>query len=123
MDTGLRTVLLVVAALAGAVLLLILLGGLFMALMMGAMMTGMVGTCPGCDTIGMWTMLVFALLIMVGIALLMVWAIRRATNMGMRESDRPPGEEPRSILRRRYAAGEISRERYQQMLEELDRSA
>ncbi len=121
MDDGLRRALLVVATLGGAVLLLVLLGGVFMVLMM-AMMGGMMGDGMGGGMMGsgmMGLMLLVGLFVIVGLALLVVWAMRQGTGRGARR-DVGHGDEALSTLQRRYAAGEITREQYQQMLEDLE---
>ncbi len=63
--------------------------------------------------------LIFNLAIIVGIVILVVWAVRRFTN-GTANWNRSAGSQsPREILQARYARGEITREQYQQMLQDL----
>lgn len=54
--------------------------------------------------------LIFGLLLLVGIAFVVAWLVSRY---------RGPGESPLDILKRRYAQGEISREEYERMRQEL----
>ncbi len=60
--------------------------------------------------------LLFNALIIVGVVVLVVWAVKRFTS----QSSQPQGgQSPREILQARYARGEITREQYQQMLNDL----
>ena len=60
--------------------------------------------------------LLFNALIVVGVVVLIVWAVRRVST----PSDHPAsGSSAREILQGRYARGEITREQYQQMLSDL----
>jgi putative membrane protein len=66
--------------------------------------------------------LLFALLIVIVIAIVVavVYLVRAPSGAGTASA--PQGtapESPRDILKRRYAAGEIDREEYQQKLEDL----
>ncbi len=61
--------------------------------------------------------LVFNILIIVGVIVLIVWAIRRFSEPGVRPTS--GGQTPREIVQARYARGEITREQYQQMLDDL----
>lgn len=54
--------------------------------------------------------------VVVGIVLLVVWALRRFPTQGNRSSG---GGSGRDILQARYARGEITREQYQEMLKDL----
>jgi putative membrane protein len=62
--------------------------------------------------------LLFNLLIIVGIVLLIVWAVKRFTG-GSLNINQGANQSPRDILQARYARGEITREQYQQMLQDL----
>ena len=63
--------------------------------------------------------LLFNLLIIIGVVLLVVWAVRRFTS-GATNGNPPSGNQsPREILQARYARGEITRDQYQQMLTDL----
>lgn len=63
--------------------------------------------------------LIFNLAIVIGIVILMVWAVRRFTS-GATNWNQPSGNQsPREILQARYARGEITRDQYQQMLNDL----
>lgn len=59
--------------------------------------------------------LIFNLLIVVGIVILIVWAVRRFPG-GASASG---GQTPKDILQARYARGEITRDQYQTMLKNL----
>jgi len=54
--------------------------------------------------------------IIVGIIVLIVWAVKRFSNGSTQNS---VGQSPREILQSRYARGELTREQYQQMLNDL----
>ena len=51
----------------------------------------------------------------------LVWLLARAVRTaGSRSREQPPGESGLGILQKRYARGEISREQYQQMRQDLE---
>ncbi len=60
--------------------------------------------------------LLFNVLVIVGIVVLIVWAVRRFSAPGNQTSG---AQSAREILQMRYARGEITREQYQQMLSDL----
>ena len=60
--------------------------------------------------------LLFNALIIVGIVVLVVWAVRRFSATGNHGTC---GQTPREIVQARYARGEITREQYQQMLDDV----
>ncbi len=60
--------------------------------------------------------LLFNALIIVGVVVLVVWAVKRFSTAGGNGSN---GQTPRELLQARYARGEITREQYQQMLSDL----
>ncbi len=63
--------------------------------------------------------LIINIAIIVGIVLLVVWAVRRSSG-GMNHLNQSAGtQSPREILQARYARGEITREQYQQMVNDL----
>ncbi len=77
-----------------------------------------------------WIRLLFGslvgLVLLIGLILLVVWAVRMATHRGSGAMYNPqrvnpqPLESPAvEILKARYAKGEITREQYQQMLEDI----
>ncbi len=70
------------------------------------------GMMGGYGLIGM----LFNLLLIVGVIVLIVWAVRRFTERGGQSSG---GQSARDVLQMRYAKGEITREQYQQMLKDL----
>ena len=62
--------------------------------------------------------------VLIGVVLLVIWAVRRITNnqSGSNLTDSQPSRgmaTARDILQTRYARGDISREEYQQMLEDI----
>jgi putative membrane protein len=59
--------------------------------------------------------LILNLAILVGIVLLVVWAVKRFTTNNPSSAVQTPKE----ILQARYARGEITRDQYQQMLGDL----
>jgi len=63
-----------------------------------------------------WIGLIFNLLILIGIVVLIVWAVNRFSS-GWNQSNK--SQSPREILQARYARGEITREQYQQMMKDL----
>jgi len=62
-----------------------------------------------------WIGMIFNVAIIIGIVILVVWAVKRFTGGSLSSS----GQTPREILQARYARGEITREQYQQMLSDL----
>ena len=82
--------------------------------MMGGGMLGMHGF-GGMGLFGGWIGLIFNLAIIVGIVFLIVWAVKRFTSGNISAS----GQTPREIVQARYARGEITRDQYQQILQDL----
>lgn len=74
----------------------------------------------GYGWIGMIIFMLFWLLVLGGLIWLVVWAARRS-GTGSRNSNLPAGNTPKEIAQMRYAKGEITREQYQQLLEDLNR--
>lgn len=85
------------------------------------------GHMGGFGTFGTWgwialiVQMVFWLALIAGTVLLVVWAIRRSNRAstslpGYAITGQPSAKE---ILQARYARGEITREQYQQMLDDL----
>ncbi len=74
---------------------------------------------------GMFLGWVFLLLFLVLIGSVLgggIWLLSRSGSSGpvrTQQSRETPGEDPLEILRRRYARGEITREEYQSMREDL----
>ncbi len=60
--------------------------------------------------------LLFNVVIIVGVVVLIVWAVKRFSAPGSSPSG---SQSARDILQARYARGEITREQYQQMLSDL----
>lgn len=69
--------------------------------------------------LGMLLMLAFWVAVILGVVLLVRWAIGTTS----RAPDEPRSEHPLDILRRRYAAGEIDQATYQRMQRELEGGA
>lgn len=72
----------------------------------------------------MWfgiVMMLFGLLVFAGIILLAVWAIARLARNERQTSNTPSGssEDAITILQRRYARGEITREEYERIRSDL----
>ncbi|HJW89752.1 MAG TPA: SHOCT domain-containing protein [Anaerolineales bacterium] len=80
------------------------------------------GGFGGFGWLGMILNLVITLGLIVGLVLLVVWAVRRLSAAGDRPAFTQRGEAPptaREILQMRYARGEITRDQYQEMLGDL----
>lgn len=73
----------------------------------------------GMGLFGGWIGLIFNLAILVGIVILVVWAVKRFTNGSTSGNQFPGNQNPREILQARYARGEITRDQYQQILQDL----
>ena len=75
--------------------------------------------------VGMIIGAVIALLFLIGLILLIIWAVRRISGrpqgMGMHMMPPMGGVSPRDIAQMRYAKGEITREEYQALLEDLSK--
>ena len=83
--------------------------------MMGGGMMGMHGF-GGMGLLGGWIGLLFNLAIIIGIVILVVWAVKRFTSGNVSSGS----QTPREILQARYARGEITRDQYQQILQDLN---
>jgi len=82
----------------------------------------MMGGFGGFGLIGMILNLVITIGVIVGLVLLVVWAVRRMSgNSAQPGSLSLTGQSARDIAQARYAKGEISREEYQQILTDLAR--
>jgi putative membrane protein len=74
---------------------------------------------------GWWQlgMILFWLLVLAGIVVLVVWAVRQFTGPGHGSSQMPPGQPPRDqaceTARLRYAKGEITKEEYDEICRTL----
>ena len=89
-------------------------------------MGGFFGGCCGFGsfgTLGLILNLVIVVGLVVGIALLIIWLVRRFASKeqdsGSLSNPANFGISPREILQARYAKGDITREQYQQMLTDL----
>lgn len=78
------------------------------------------GWYSGIGWIGMILGAILWLAVLVGLILLIIWAIRRLSH-GSSSAVTPPKPTAKEILQERYARGEITREQYQQMLEDLSK--
>ena len=117
----------------GALVLVLLIGTLLGGGMMGpggmgsGMMWGYGGTQPSGPGwiwgltmgFGMLLMLAFWVAVILGVVLLVRWAMGTTS----RATDESRPENPLDILRRRYAAGEIDQATYQRMQRELEGGA
>lgn len=80
------------------------------------------GGFGGLGWIGMILGLIIMLGVIVGLILLIVWAVRRVSgNYTQAGSQNLTQQTGRDIAQARYARGEISREEYQQILSDLSR--
>ncbi len=70
--------------------------------------------------IGMIISLVFTIIVLGGLVWLVVWAVRRSGTGGF-TGNSPASLSPKEIAQQRYARGEITREQYQQIIEDLNR--
>ena len=76
----------------------------------------------GMGWIGMILGLVITIAVIIGLVLLVVWAVRRMSgNNAHTGSQNLTGQSARDIAQARYAKGEITREEYQQILSDLGR--
>ncbi len=66
-----------------------------------------------------WIGLILNVAILVGIVLLVVWAVKRFTGGSINGNQTSGNQSPREILQARYARGEITRDQYQEMLQDL----
>ncbi len=84
-------------------------------------MMGGFGGFGGFGWIGMILNLVITIGVIVGLILLVVWAVRRLSGNQQSGIQAPSGQSARDIAQMRYARGEITREQYQELLEDLTR--
>jgi putative membrane protein len=76
----------------------------------------------GMGGIGMILGLVITIAVIIGLVLLVVWAVRRMSgNSAQSASLNMTGQSARDIAQARYAKGEINREEYQQVLSDISR--
>lgn len=79
--------------------------------------------CPMCgamDGAWGWGMMFFMMLFWIAVLALVVWLIIRLTRDGGRRGV-AGGDRAEEVLRERYARGEIDRETYERMLDDLRR--
>lgn len=75
----------------------------------------------GFGWIGMIINLVITIGVIVGLVILVVWAVRRMSANSVNQSPNLTDQSAKDIAKARYAKGEISREEYQQILSDLAR--
>ena len=63
--------------------------------------------------------LLLNLVVLVGIIVLAVWAVKRFSTGSPNGNPASNNQSPREIVQARYARGELTREQYQQMLNDL----
>jgi putative membrane protein len=107
------------AIIIGVTVLIVLAFGLLGGGMMGG---GVMG--PGMMNwggVGIWwiAMLLFWGLVIAGIVMLVVWLVRQTTSTGASSVAR--GSRAQDILRERYARGDITREQFEQMRQDIER--
>lgn len=84
------------------------------------------GMMGGGGWLGAIVMLLFGLLVIAGIVLLVVWAVRTAhlaqsgTSVGSRRAPLD-GDEAVAVCRRRYASGEIDKAQFDEIMDTLGR--
>ena len=66
-----------------------------------------------------WISLIFGIAIIAGFAVVIIWAVKRFTDGSANPNQTLSLQSPREILQSRYARGEITRDQYQQMLQDL----
>jgi putative membrane protein len=71
-----------------------------------------------------WGMMLFSVLLTLafwaGLVAVVVWAVRTLVGARSRSSQPSQGDQPLEILRRRFAAGEISQEEYERARRALE---
>ena len=76
----------------------------------------------GFGWIGMILGAIVSIAVLIGLILLVVWAVRRSSGISTQPvSQNPTGQSARDVAQARYAKGEISRDEYQQILSDLSR--
>ena len=88
------------------------------------------GECPWCGSSvglgmgvwGFWLLVFFGLLVLVGVILLVIWAVRASSGAGS-AGDRGTAVTDQALetARRRYASGEITKEQFDEMRRTLER--
>lgn len=82
----------------------------------------MMGGFGGFGWIGMILNLVITLGVIIGLVLLVIWAVRKIGGGSIGSGGQNSvGQPARDIAQARYARGEISRDEYQQILSDLGR--
>lgn len=81
---------------------------------------GLMNSFGGLGIFGGLIGMIFNLAIIIGIVLLVIWAVRRLSSGTTHWNQVRDAQTPREILQTRYARGEITRDQYQQMLQDLN---
>lgn len=82
----------------------------------------MMGCFGNFGWMGMGLSLIITIGVIIGLVLLVVWAVRRTSRYtDQHGSQSLPGQSARDIAQARYAKGEINREEYQKILSDLGR--
>lgn len=68
---------------------------------------------------GGWLFALFGLVMLAGIVLLVVWAVRSMGGSGRQHPTAPPADEACTIAKVRYAKGEITKEQYEEICKAL----
>ncbi len=84
-------------------------------------MMGYYGGFGGFGWVGMIIGLMLTVAVIVGVVVLIVWAVRRVSNNPVRSGMQPTANpSAREIAQARYAKGEINRDEYQSIISDLD---
>jgi putative membrane protein len=67
------------------------------------------------NMMGGWLFGLFGLLVLAGIVLLVIWAVRASAGSGQHPHAAPPMDDACAVARRRYAKGEITKEQYEEL--------
>jgi putative membrane protein len=68
---------------------------------------------------GGWLVLIFGLMVLAGIALLVVWAVRAMSGSGQHPQTPSRVDDACAIARTRFAKGEITKEQYEEICKAL----
>jgi len=68
---------------------------------------------------GGWLFALFGLLVLAGIVLLVVWAVRTMGGSAQHHAPQPPVDDACAIAKVRYAKGEITKDQYEEICKTL----
>jgi putative membrane protein len=68
---------------------------------------------------GGWMFLLFGLIVLAGIVLMVIWAVRAMSGSGQHPQMAPKVDDACAIARARFAKGEITKEQYEEMCKVL----